>query len=247
MRLGGETRYEMLDNLNILLGVTGGIAAYKAVDLASKLTAGGAGLNTVMTESACRLIGPKSFEAVTQSAVFTSLWDLDARFNLRAPASWKGAGRESSIEHRESRIQNRAGTPQGGNPGHIALVDWADIVVVAPATANIIGKIANGICDDLLSTALCACWPLIKSGATLLAPAMNNNMWTNAAVQHNVKTVKEMGFELIGPVKGRLACGTEAIGRMAEPQDILEAIEKIASKVKSGKHKAAQTGGETAG
>ncbi len=212
----------MLDNLNILLGVTGGIAAYKAVDLASKLTAGGAGLNTVMTEDACQLIGPKSFEAVTQSAVFTSLWDLDARFNLR----------ESSIEHQV---------------GHIALVDWADIVVVAPATANIIGKIANGICDDLLSTALCACWPLIKSGATLLAPAMNNNMWTNAAVQRNVKTVKEMGFELIGPVKGRLACGTEAIGRMAEPQDILEAIEKIASKVKSGKHKAAQTGGETAG
>jgi phosphopantothenoylcysteine decarboxylase/phosphopantothenate--cysteine ligase len=76
---------------------------------------------------------------------------------------------------------------------------------------------------------------------------MNNNMWTNAAVQRNVKTVKEMGFELIGPVRGRLACGTEAIGRMAEPQDILEAIEKIASKVKSGKHKAAQTDGETAG
>ena len=212
----------MLDNLNILLGVTGGIAAYKAVDLASKLTAGGAGLNTVMTESACRLIGPKSFEAVTQSAVFTSLWDLDARFNLR----------ESSIEHQV---------------GHIALVDWADIVVVAPATANIIGKIANGICDDLLSTALCACWPLIKSGATLLAPAMNNNMWTNAAVQRNVKTVKEMGFELIGPVKGRLACGTEAIGRMAEPQDILKVIEKIASKVKRGKNKATQTGSETAG
>ncbi len=227
----------MIDNLNILLGVTGGIAAYKAVDLASKLTAGGASVNTVMTESACRLIGPKSFEAVTQSAVVTSLWDLDPRFNLP----------KLGIEHRASRIQSRAGTPQGGNPGHIALVDWADIVVVAPATANIIGKIANGICDDLLSTALCACWPLIKSGATLLAPAMNNNMWTNAAVQRNVKTVKEMGFELIGPVKGRLACGTEAIGRMAEPQDILEAIEKIASKVKSGKHKAAQTGGETTG
>jgi len=212
----------MLDNLNILLGVTGGIAAYKAADLASKLTAAGASVNTVMTESACRLVGPKSFEAVTQSAVFTSLWDLDARFNLR----------ESSIEHRV---------------GHIALVEWADIVVVAPATANIIGKIANGICDDLLSTTLCACWPLIKSGATLLAPAMNNNMWMNAAVQRNVKAVKEMSFGLIGPVKGRLACGTEAIGRMAEPQDILKAIEKIASKIKRGKHKATQTGGENAG
>ncbi|MHC4159458.1 MAG: flavoprotein [Planctomycetota bacterium] len=212
----------MIDNLNILLGVTGGIAAYKAVDLASKLTAGGASVNTVMTESACRLIGPKSFEAVTQSAVVTSLWNLDARFNLR-----------------ESSIENRV--------GHIALVEWADIVVVAPATANIIGKIANGICDDLLSTILCACWPLVKSGAALLVPAMNDNMWANAAVQRNVETVKEMGFELIGPVKGRLACGTEAIGRMAEPQDILEAIEKIALKVERGKHKATQTGGETAG
>ena len=219
----------MLDNLNILLCVTGGIAAYKAADLASKLTSAGASVNTVMTESACRLVGPKSFEAVTQSAVFTSLWDLDARFNLR----------ESSVKNRESSIEHRV--------GHIALVEWADIVVVAPATANIIGKIANGICDDLLSTTLCACWPLIKSGATLLAPAMNNNMWTNAAVQRNVKAVKEMGFGLIGPVKGRLACGTEAIGRMAEPQDILKAIEKIASKVKRGKHKATQTGGETAG
>jgi phosphopantothenoylcysteine decarboxylase/phosphopantothenate--cysteine ligase len=212
----------MIDNLNILLGVTGGIAAYKTVDLASKLTAGGASVNTVMTESACRLIGPKSFEAVTQSAVVTSLWDLDSRFNLR-----------------ESSIENRV--------GHIALVEWADIVVVAPATANIIGKIANGICDDLLSTALCACWPLVKSGATLLAPAMNDNMWANAAVQRNVETAKEMGFELIGPVKGRLACGTEAIGRMAEPKDILEAIETIALTVERGKHKATQTGGETTG
>jgi len=193
----------MLDNLNILLGVAGGIAAYKAVDLASKLTAAGASVNTVMTDSACQLVGLKSFEAITQSAVFTSLW----------------GNRDSNFE----------------KPAHINLADWADIIVVAPATANIIGKIANGICDDLLSTTLCACWPLIKSGAALLAPAMNDNMWTNPAVQRNVETVKEMGFKLIGPVKGRLACGTEAIGRMAEPQDILEAIEKIASQIK--KHK----------
>jgi phosphopantothenoylcysteine synthetase/decarboxylase len=188
----------MLDNLNILLGVSGGIAAYKVVDLAGKLTAAGAGVNTVMTENACRLVGPKSFEAVTCSAVFTGLWN----------------------------------TPEEYKIGHIALVDWADIVVVAPATANIIGKIANGICDDLLSTALCVSWPLIESGAALLAPAMNDNMWNNPAVQRNVKTIKEMGFGLIGPVEGRLACGKEGIGRMAEPHDILEAIEKIASKIK---------------
>jgi phosphopantothenoylcysteine synthetase/decarboxylase len=186
---------------NILLGVSGGIAAYKAVELASKLTGAGARVNTIMTENACRLICPKSFEAVTNSAVFTGLWDTNTEFKT----------------------------------SHINLVSWADIVVVAPATANIIGKIANGICDDLLSTTLCVCWPLIKSGAVILAPAMNDNMWNNPAVQRNIRMVIEMGFQLIGPVEGRLACGTEGIGRMSEPQDILEAIEKIASKIKRRK------------
>ena len=182
---------------NILLGVSGGVAAYKAVELASKLTAVGAKVNTIMTENACRLIGPKSFEAVTNSAVFTSLWERSEKYKI----------------------------------GHISLADWADIVIVAPATANIIGKIANGICDDLLSTTLCAA----SAKPILLAPAMNTNMWTNVAVQRNVKTVKEMGFQLIGPEKGRLANGTEAIGRMSEPQDILEAIEEMASKIKRKK------------
>ncbi len=191
----------MLDNLNILLGVSGGIAAYKVVDLAGKLTAAGARVNTVMTENACRLIGPKSFEAVTCSTVFTSLWSMPEEYKV----------------------------------GHIALVDWSYIVVVAPATANIIGKIANGICDDLLSTILCAAWRLIESEAALLAPAMNNNMWNNPAVQRNVKAVKERGFQLIGPVEGRLACGAEGIGRLSEPEDILKTIEKIASKINKRK------------
>jgi phosphopantothenoylcysteine synthetase/decarboxylase len=193
-----KSNIEMLNNLNILLGVTGGVAAYKAVDLAGKLTGGGAKVKTVMTENACRLVGPKSFQAITQSAVFTTLWN----------------------------------TPEEYQISHIALVDWADVVVVAPTTANILGKIANGICDDMLSTTLCACWPLVESGAVLLAPAMNTNMWENPAVQHNVKTLEERGFQFIGPAEGRLACGTEGIGRMSEPQEILEAVEKIASKIK---------------
>jgi phosphopantothenoylcysteine decarboxylase/phosphopantothenate--cysteine ligase len=183
----------MLENLNILLGVTGGIAAYKAVDLASKLSAAGAEVHTVMTENACKFIGPESFEAVTRSAVFTSLWSSPGKFSNT----------------------------------HVALLDWTDIVVVAPATANIIGKIANGICDDLLSTTVCACW----RKPMLFAPAMNDNMWENPAVQRNVETLKQMGFQLIGPVEGRLACGTEAVGRMAEPQDIIREIEKIASQL----------------
>ncbi len=187
----------MLENLNILLGVSGGVAAYKAVDLASKLTARGAVVSTVMTESACRLVGPKSFEAVTGSAVYTTMWN----------------------------------TPDDHRISHIALVDAADVVVVAPATANIIGKIANGLCDDLLSTVLCACWPRVKSGAALLAPAMNSNMWANPIVQNNVKAIRELGFQLVGPVEGRLACGSEGPGRMSEPQDIVEAIERIASNI----------------
>ena len=183
-----------LEKLNILLCVSGGIAAYKSVDLARRLAVAGASVKTVMTENACRLVGPKSFEAVTESTVFTDLWGV-------------------SEEHKIS---------------HIALVDWADMVIVAPATADIIGKIANGICDDLLSTTLCTCW----AKPTLLAPAMNSKMWDNPAVRRNVETLKEMGFELTGPEEGRLACGTEGMGRMSEAGDILEAAEHIASRIR---------------
>jgi phosphopantothenoylcysteine decarboxylase/phosphopantothenate--cysteine ligase len=182
------------DNLHVLLGVSAGIAADKAVALASKLTAAGNIVKTVMTENACRLVGPVSFEAITGNAVYTNMWD----------------------------------SPQQYDIGHVKLVDWADIVVVAPATANIIGKAANGICDDLLSTMLCVC----HAKPTLLAPAMNDNMWNNPIVQSNVQRLKEVGFELIGPESGRLACGTDAVGRMAEPENILEAIGKVASQIK---------------
>ena len=179
--------------LNVLLCVSGGIAAYKAVDLASKLTAAGANVQTVMSEAATKLVGPKSFEAITGSAVYTSLWESQAKYET----------------------------------GHIGLVDWADIIVVSPATADIIGKAANGICDDLLSTVLCACW----HKPTLIAPAMNVNMWKNPAVQSNVEVLKKMGFELVGPAKGRLACGTVAEGRMSEPAEILQVIEQLALKI----------------
>ncbi|MCX5646417.1 MAG: hypothetical protein NTZ17_17310 [Phycisphaerae bacterium] len=184
----------MLKDLNILLGVTGGIAAYKAVDLAGKLTAAGAKVRTVMTENACQLVGPKSFEAVTGAPVFTSLWT----------------------------------DPQGHQMSHIALADWAQIVVIAPATADIIAKAANGICDDLLSTVLGTCW----ATPTLYAPAMNTRMWENPATQRNVQTLRATGMRMVGPAAGRLACGTEGVGRMAEPQEILAALEEMASKHK---------------
>ena len=184
----------MLKDLNVLLAVTGGIAAYKAVDLASKLAAAGAGVRTVMTESACQLIGPKSFEAVTGAPAFTSLW---------------------------SDLQDHP-------MSHIALADWAQIVVVAPATADIIAKVANGICDDLLSTVLCTCW----ATPTLFAPAMNTRMWENPATQRNVEALRTRGVRMVGPCAGRLACGTEGLGRMAEPQEILATLEEMASERK---------------
>ena len=184
----------MLANKNILLGVTGGIAAYKVVDLASKLKSAGANIKTVMTQNACRFVGPLSFEAVTGSEVFTSMWTAPEQYKI----------------------------------GHIALTDWTEIVVIAPASANMIAKVANGICDDLLSTVLCASWSLAKHGKAIIAPAMNTKMWENPIVQKNIETIKEAGYQFVGPGSGRLACGTTGIGRMSEPQEILEAIEKIA-------------------
>ncbi len=182
-----------LNGLKVLLAVSGGIAAFKAVDLASKLTGEGVSVKTVMTEAACNLIGPKSFEGVTGSSVFTSLWQTGGPEAIR----------------------------------HIGLVDWADMIVVAPATANTIAKFANGICDDLVSTVLCVCW----SKPIILAPAMNVDMWQNPAVQKNVSALKEMGIQMTGPATGRLACGVLAEGRMSEPTEIIESIKALAEKI----------------
>ncbi|MBN1818777.1 MAG: phosphopantothenoylcysteine decarboxylase [Sedimentisphaerales bacterium] len=178
-----------LTGCKVLLGVCGGIAAYKAADLAGKLAGAGATVQTILTASACELITPKTFEALTGQPVYTSLWTGSEDFRI----------------------------------GHIRLADWARIIVVAPATANLLAKLAGGLCDDLLSTTLCAAWqkPLV------LVPAMNTNMWSNPAVQRNVKAVEQMGATLVGPKTGRLACGTEGLGRMAEPAEILQAVETV--------------------
>jgi len=181
---------KQLKALNILLGVSGGIAAYKAADLASKLTGAGAVVRTIMTDSACKLITPATFEAVTGQPVYTSLWQGPEDFKI----------------------------------GHIQTADWADAVIVAPATANIIAKISGGICDDLLSTTLCACW----DKPVLLAPAMNSKMWANPMVQRNIAILTDqLKFNTIGPESGRLACGTEGIGRMAEPAAIIESLVEL--------------------
>ena len=178
----------MLENREILLGVSGGIAAYKAADLASKLVQAGAKVTVVMTESAERFIGPTTFEALTGRPVYRHLFE--------------------PMEHFQGE--------------HIGLARRADLMIIAPATANSLGKIALGLADDLLSTlALTITCPL------LVAPAMNTEMWSKPSVQRNLRQLIEDGVRIAEPGSGWLSCGQVGAGRMAEPADILETIREI--------------------
>lgn len=168
----------------ILLGVTGGIAAYKAVVLVSRLVQAGAGVSIVMTRSATQLIGPRTFEALTGRPVRTEVFD-------------------------ETRIH-----------AHIELAREAELLCIAPATANILGKMAAGIADDLLSTVY-----LAFRGPVLAAPAMNCEMWEKKTVQRNIAQLIADGVVFVGPESGRLSCGEVGMGRMAEPEKILQAVQ----------------------
>ncbi|MCY2930435.1 MAG: phosphopantothenoylcysteine decarboxylase [Planctomycetota bacterium] len=182
-----------LHSREVLLCVTGGVACYKAADLASRLVRAGAGVTVALTEAACRFVVPLTFRALTGRAVHTSLWE----------------------------------TSGGHDMEHIALTEQAHVMVVAPATANILGKLACGIADDLVSTLA-----LTASGACpiVLAPAMNSRMWAARAVQENVKTLRARGCQFVGPGEGRLACGTVGPGRMAEPEEIVAKIAEVLAK-----------------
>ncbi len=170
--------------MKIILGVTGGIAAYKAADLCSKLVQQGHEVQVIMTSSAQKMVTALTFATLSKNNVITDLF--------------------SSYENR---------------PEHVALANSADICVVAPATANLIGKYANGIADDPLSTFL-----ITFRKPVYLAPAMNPNMWQSPAVQRNVATLGDFGVKLIGPATGHVACGSDGAGRMSSVAEILEAI-----------------------
>ena len=179
-----------MNGKHIILGVTGGIAVYKAADLCSKLVSEGFDVRVVMTPNALRLISSQIFLTLSKNRVLTDLFD---------------------------EYQPR--------PEHVDWAEWADLLVVAPATANFIGKFASGIADDALSTTA-----LTFRGPVLLAPAMNENMWNSPVVQDNLaKLTQKLGVRTVGPDTGRLACGTSGKGRMAEPADILEAIRAISA------------------
>ncbi len=169
----------------VILGVTGSIAAYKAVALARELAVAGATVTTVMTESAQKFVTPLSFQTVTRNRVITDLWGSADSFDAE----------------------------------HVALAKKADVVLVAPATANIIGKAALGVADDALS-----CLLMTVKCPIVFAPAMNSGMFLNPAVQRNIKTLIDVGCQFVGPSEGRLADGSVGIGRMADQDEILTAI-----------------------
>ncbi|RJQ65466.1 MAG: bifunctional phosphopantothenoylcysteine decarboxylase/phosphopantothenate--cysteine ligase CoaBC [Desulfobacteraceae bacterium] len=187
----------VLEGKNIILGVSGGIAAYKSLELLRLFTKAGARVRVIMTRNARSFVGPASFEALSGRSVCTDLFERSDDAGIR----------------------------------HIEWAAGADLVVVAPATANIIGKIANGLADDALSTFL-----LAVTCPVMICPSMNTHMYENRAVQHNIARLKEIGYRVVTPSAGALACGTTGPGRLPEPESILEtAIWELTPKDLTGK------------
>jgi len=172
----------------VVIGVAGGIAVYKALDVISKLKKKGFEVHVVMTESATKFVAPLSFQSLSQNIVNSDMFS--------EPKAWE--------------IQ------------HISLAKKADLIAIVPATANIIGKVANGIADDLLSTTIMA-----TKAPVVFAPAMNTNMYTNPIVQGNITKLKKLGYKFISPASGRLACGDEGEGKLADTELISGYIQSV--------------------
>ena len=178
----------MIKDKNIVLGVTGSIAAYKAADLASKLTQAGAQVNVIMTKAAQEFINPMTFRSITGRPVVTQMFELASEFSVE----------------------------------HVALAEIADVVVIAPATANVIAKLAAGISDDMLT-----CTVLATKAPLVLAPAMNVNMYENSVTQENLAKLKARGAVVVEPGYGRLASGKIGMGRLADNEKILGNISQV--------------------
>jgi len=186
-----------LSGKEIVLGVTGGIAAYKACEIVRALRTEGAGVRVILTASGARFITPLTLQTLSKNPVYTDLFDLIT----------------------ESEI------------GHISLAQRANLLMIAPATANILGKIRGGIADDMLSTVVMA-----TAAPVLLAPAMNTQMYASPAVQENVGVLRERGFTFVDPGEGELACGTVGPGRLADTEKIVEMARiLLAEKILAGK------------
>jgi len=180
-----------MKNKKVLIGITGGIAAYKICDLINILRKEGVNVKVIMTESAEKFITPLTIQTLTSNPVYTGLF----------------------INMSEAEVE------------HIALAEWADLMVVAPASANTIGKVANGIADNLLTTVIMA---ISEKTPIIIAPAMNTNMWNNKIVKENIRKLKNISkkYIFVNPKIGRLACGDYGEGPLAEMKDILTTIKK---------------------
>src|SRR6186997_3126749 len=172
-------------NHRLVLGVTGGVAAYKVAELARLLQRNNVEVQVAMTEAATRFVTPVTFQALTGKPVVTDLWDAGFANNM----------------------------------AHIELSRGADAILVAPASADFMAKLAHGLADDLLSTAC-----LARNCPLLVAPAMNREMWDNPATQRNVAMLRADGVSILGPAAGDQACGEVGMGRMLEPEELLEAV-----------------------
>lgn len=175
----------MLKGRTIVLGVTGGIAVYKAADIVSRLKKLNANVEVIMTEAATEFVAPLTFQTLSNNVVHRSMFNEITNYDVE----------------------------------HISLAQKADLILIAPATANTIGKIANGIADNLLTTVVMA-----TTAKVIIAPAMNTKMYQNPIVQANMEKLKELGYEFIKPAVGKLACGDYGEGKMAEPADIVDYV-----------------------
>lgn len=178
----------MLEGRHVVLGVTGGIAAYKACEVVSRLVKLGAGVDVIMTQNAAKLVQPLTFETLSRRPVCLDTFERRESWDVR----------------------------------HISLAQKADLMLVAPATANLMAKLAHGIADDMLTTTL-----LASKAPVLLAPAMNTGMWTAAATRDNLSLLKRRGVLTVGPESGFLACGDSGAGRMSEPKEIVDAVVRL--------------------
>ena len=183
---------------NILVGVTGGIAAYKSAGIVSLLKKKGYNVKVVMTENATKIIGPLTLETLSRNRIYVDMWDSNPHYEVE----------------------------------HISLANWADMVLIAPATYNIIGKVANGISDDMLTTVISA---VSVRKPVFFALAMNVNMYENPILKENINKLKSFGYRFIDAEEGLLACNYSAKGRMSEPEDIVDEIERysIFSKIEN--------------
>ena len=175
----------MLKNKTVVIGVSGGIAVYKACDIVSRLKKLNANVHVIMTNNATEFVTPLTFQSLSQNYVVNDMFE--------EPKTW-------DVEH-------------------ISLAKKADVFLIAPATANVIGKIANGICDDMLTTTVMA-----TTGKVLIAPAMNTNMYRNPILQRNITILKELGYNFVDPESGRLACGDVGEGKLAQPEVIVNEV-----------------------